>query len=164
MVSQIQGFRLSPQQSHLWKLQQESHAYHAQCAILIEGDLKRASLEEALQQVITRHEVLRTTFHRRPGIKIPIQVVGRSTPPDLPFIDLSDLAASAQEAWVEQQFKDQRGVPFDYVHGPVLQLALLAISKHRHLLLMNLPSLCADASSLKILVHEISRCYGCALV
>lgn len=164
MVSQIQGFRLSPQQSHLWKLQQESHVYQVQCATLIEGDLQRAALEEALQDVINRHEILRTTFHRRPGIKFPIQVVGSSTPPDLPFTDLSELSESAQEAWVEQRFKEQGDVPFDYANGPLVRLALLAISKHRHLLLMNLPSLCADASSLKILVHEISRCYGCALV
>jgi len=162
MVSQIQGFRLSPQQSHLWKLQQESNAYHAQCAILIEGDLKRAALEEALQKVIDRHEILRTTFHRRPGIKIPIQVVGRSTLSDLPYTDLSELSEPAQQAWIEQQFK-QKGVPFDYAQGPVLRLALLAISKHRHLLLMNSPSLCADDASLKILIHEISRCYGCVL-
>ncbi len=163
MVSQIQGFRLSPQQSHLWKLQRESHAYHAQCATLIEGNLNRAALKEALQKVINRQEILRTTFHRRPGIKIPIQVVGPGTRHDLPFTNLNDLSESRQQAWVEQQLKEQRNVPFDYANGPVLRLELVAISKHRHLLLMNLPSLCADFPSLKILVREISRCYECAL-
>jgi len=163
MVSQIQGFRLSPQQSHLWKLQQESHAYLAQCATLIEGNLNMATLEIALQKVINRHEILRTTFHRRPGIKIPIQVVGPSTRHDLPFTDLSDLSESRQQAWVEQELREQRNVTFDYANGPVLHLELVAIAKHRHLLLINLPCLCADVSSLKILVHEISRCYESAL-
>jgi amino acid adenylation domain-containing protein len=164
MVSQIQGFRLSPQQSHLWKLQQESHAYHAQCAILIEGDLKRATLEEALRNVVSRHEILRTTFHRRPGIKIPIQVIGESVPLDLHFLDLSNSSAEEQEARTEQQFHEQRSVPFDFAQGPLLRLTLLAVSGRRHLLLMTLPALCADASSLRILVNEISRCYGCALL
>jgi amino acid adenylation domain-containing protein len=164
MVSQIQGFRLSPQQSHLWKLQQESHAYHAQCAMLIEGDLKRAALEEALRSVVSRHEILRTTFHRRPGIKIPVQVIGESAQLDLHFLDLSNSSAEEQEARTEQQLQEQRSVPFDFTQGPVLRLTLLAISAGRHLLLMTLPALCADALSLKILVDEISRCYGCALL
>ncbi len=163
MATQIQGFRLSPQQSHLWKVQQESHAYHAQCVILIEGNLNRAALEEALQKVVSRHEILRTTFHRRPGTKIPIQVVGLSGPPDLPCTDLTNSRESVQQTWIQQQFKAQRRVPFDYAQGPVLRLALVAVSGHRHLLLIDLPSLCADASSLKILVQEISRCYESVL-
>src|SRR6185503_5411883 len=80
-----------------------------------------------------------------------------------PFTDLSDLSESRQQAWVEQELREQRNVTFDYANGPVLHLELVAIAKHRHLLLINLPCLCADVSSLKILVHEISRCYESAL-
>ncbi|HEY9300096.1 MAG TPA: condensation domain-containing protein, partial [Phormidium sp.] len=61
----ITGFRLSPQQKYLWSLLQESPAYRAQCSLLIEGNLNQKTLKEALQAVINRHEILRTTFHRR---------------------------------------------------------------------------------------------------
>ncbi|HYO90249.1 MAG TPA: amino acid adenylation domain-containing protein, partial [Pyrinomonadaceae bacterium] len=131
---------------------------------MIEGDLNRAALEEALRNVISRHEILRTMFHRRPGIKIPMQVIGQSTLLNLAFLDLSDSSAEEQEARIEREFDEQRSVPFDFAQGSLLRLTLLAVSGRRHLLLMTLAALCADALSLKILVQEISRCYGCALL
>ena len=77
----VEGYRLSPQQKHLWLQQPDSPAYRAQCAILLEGDLKTEALKEAVQKVVDRHEILRTTCHRLPGMKIPFQVVAGSSAP-----------------------------------------------------------------------------------
>ena len=74
----LEGFRLSPQQKHLWSLQQDSLAYRAYCAIRIEGNLNVQALKLAFNQIVNRQENLRTTFHRQPGIKIPIQVIVES--------------------------------------------------------------------------------------
>ena len=78
MQEQVHGFQLSPQQRRLWSLQHDSNAYQAQCAILLEGNLKLDILKSALQQVVNRHEILRTAFLRPRGIKISIQVIADS--------------------------------------------------------------------------------------
>ena len=61
----IAGFRLSPQQEHLWLLQQTAAPtpYRSQCAILLEGRFDEVRLKKALGDVVNRHEILRTTFH-----------------------------------------------------------------------------------------------------
>ncbi|HXV98617.1 MAG TPA: condensation domain-containing protein, partial [Anaerolineae bacterium] len=73
----IEGFRLSPQQKHLWLVQQtdQSHLYRAQCALQLEGQLKPEFLTTALAHVVNRHEILRTTFQRLTGMAIPLQVI-----------------------------------------------------------------------------------------
>jgi len=60
----IEGFQLSPQQKHLWLLQQASYNQHYRvgCAIYIEGKLKKNIWESALQHVVDRYEIFRTIF------------------------------------------------------------------------------------------------------
>ena len=79
MLSQIEGYRLSPQQQHLWLLQQGGAAYLSQCAVRLAGKLNRELLREALYRVVNRHEILRTTFQRPPGIKLPVQAIGEGS-------------------------------------------------------------------------------------
>ena len=61
-----EGYRLSPQQKHLWSLQQANHssAYIVSCAVLIEGPLLPAMLFVAMDKVVARNEILRTTFQQ----------------------------------------------------------------------------------------------------
>ena len=71
-----EGFHLSPQQKNLWSLQQaEELQYRAFSVIRIEGPLQVRVLESAVNTVVQRHEILRTTFHLAPGIKTPFQVI-----------------------------------------------------------------------------------------
>ena len=76
MIGQLQGFRVSPQQRHLWLIEQPAGtAYHVRCAVLIEGELDVDTLKQAVSTVVERHEILRTVFVRTPGVKLPLQVV-----------------------------------------------------------------------------------------
>jgi len=94
----IEGVRLSPQQKHVWSLQQadRNESYRACCAILIEGDLRREILNSALESVVARLEVLRTVFQRLPGMTAPIQVVTESEVLRPDEYDLTDLNADEQ--------------------------------------------------------------------
>src|SRR5664279_1475227 len=56
------GFWLSPQQKHVWTLQQEGRAYGTSCLVLVEGDLSVDNLGCALHQLVARHEILRTVY------------------------------------------------------------------------------------------------------
>ena len=117
MQKMIEGFQLSPQQKRLWLLQQESPAFCAQCAILIDGPLDHDRLQQALQRIISRHEILRTTFHRRPGIKIPIQVVSESILPSWREV-MSDVNCPQRDWDIEEVMRQERCLPRDFESGP----------------------------------------------
>ncbi|MBE9209291.1 amino acid adenylation domain-containing protein [Nostoc sp. LEGE 06077] len=153
MPQQIQGFQLSPQQKRLWLLQQNSSMYLAKCAILIEGDLQVAILKAAVQQVIARNEILRTSFHKTKGIKIPIQVVENNI--GLSWHESTFLAADIENIW--QEFSQQ---DIEWEQGCLFQTQLIKLSHKKHILLVQLPAMCADTASLKNLLAEISYCYS----
>ena len=157
----IEGFRLSPQQKHLWSLQQDNFAYHSQCAIRLEGQINAELLKVALQKVVDRHEILRTSFQRRPGIKFPIQVIDESSTIFWQDINLIGLSAEDKLAKIERTFEAEKHYVFN-LQAAQLRLFLLKLSANQHILLINLPSLYADSWSLKNLVQEISNAYaGC---
>ncbi len=134
--------------------------YRAQCAVLIEGSLNLQVLRAALQDVSDRYEILRTTFRCPDGMNIPLQVVNEESAPSIEEYNLSTWDPLRQEAEIEALFQEVGRVPFDLANGPVLRISLLILAAERHMLLVNAPSLCADAASLSILVREISRRYS----
>src|SRR5215210_1279646 len=79
----IQGFELSPQQRHLWRLGRELEGapLRVQAAWQLTGPLERARLAGALHGVVARYEILRTTFSQLPGLALPLQVVGSEIAP-----------------------------------------------------------------------------------
>ncbi len=158
----IEGFRLSPQQRHLWSLEQagDERQYRAQCTVLIEGSLNLQVLKAVLRDVSDRYEILRTTFRCPRGTSIPLQGVNEQSAPWIEEYNLSTCDPSRQEAEIESLFQEVGRIPFDLANGPVLRISLLTLAADRHMLLVNVPSLCADAASLRILVREISRRYS----
>src|SRR6476620_1474415 len=110
----INGFRLSPQQKYLWLLQQDSPAYRAQCAILSEGNLQANVLTEALQKVSDRHEIIRTSFQRKAGLKIPIQVISEHSSVSWNWVNLRDVTPQEQEAKLEEIFQHEKSALFNF--------------------------------------------------
>ncbi len=90
----IQGYRLSPQQQRQWVLQQHSERspYLVQVQVLIEGNVDSEVLLKALFAVISRHEILNTTFQHLPGMSLPVQVINE---PQVPVT--SDLRLESSE-------------------------------------------------------------------
>src|ERR1700748_1182441 len=153
-----EGFRLSPQQKRIWLLQQGGGDYRVQCAVLLEGPLDEAALEEAVGMVVERHSILRTTFPCLPGMKSPLQSIDADLSLLWRVADLNGRGAGEQEAEVQALFQREKTVPFDPRRGP-LNSMLVRLSASRHALLLGLPALCADDWTLGKLVGEISRCY-----
>ncbi|MHC5829754.1 MAG: condensation domain-containing protein, partial [Nostoc sp.] len=100
----INGFRLSPHQKRLWLLQEDSSAYLTQSTVLIQGNLQPEILKAALQQVVNRHEILRTNLCRLPSIKTPVMVVADRSSPFWQDIDLSDCSEPEQLSKIEELF------------------------------------------------------------
>lgn len=155
----IKGFRLSPHQKRLWLLQQDSSAYLTQCSILIEGNLQIGVLKAGINKIVNRHEILRTSFSRLPGVKFPVMVVLNSSSPLWQDIDLNDFSALEQLSKIEDIFQEMRHQNFDLEHDAILKFYLLKLSRIKYVLLVSFPAICADFSTIKNLVKEISNLY-----
>jgi len=156
------GFRLSPQQEHVWLLQGGEAAvspYRSQCAVRIEGDLDKDTLRAALREVIHGHEILRTTFRCLPGTTGPLQVIAETGGVLEQDHDFTGLTPEAQESGMEGLLGDMRRLPFDFAAGPLVRVSLVALSPRQHALLISVPALIADAAGLRIFVHELTRAY-----
>jgi len=146
----IQGYRLSPQQRRLWLLRQFDRA--AQCAVRIDGELKIETLQQAISQVVSQHEILRTTFRLLPGMSIPVQVISDDTDVAFTIHDLTQLSVDEHEIFAEiaERKIDLQQLP--HFH-------LIARSANEHVLIASLPLACADAPSLQCLVRQIAEAY-----
>src|SRR5690349_5013291 len=93
------GFRISPQQRRVWRLQEDGPAACAiLCALRIEGDLDRRALRRALAATVERHEILRTAFRRPAGLTVPLQVILEPGPVSLPEVDFEGLSPELRPA------------------------------------------------------------------
>src|SRR6476620_3222498 len=96
-------FPLSFAQQRLWFLHQldpQSSAYNTPAALRLSGQLDIPALERTLNEIIRRHEVLRTTFDALDGE--PVQLIATTQPLELPFTDLSDLPPEQRETETRQ--------------------------------------------------------------
>lgn len=157
-----EGFSLSPQQRHLWLLQQaaETQPYRTQAAIVIEGVLDRKRLDRTWRRIVERHEILHTTFHTLPAMTFPVQVLTGDSGAIEQTHDLSDLDPNNQELVIEGIAQDLKQQPFDLQRRPPLRLSLVKLSAERHLLFISASAFCADAFTLRKLATEFARFYA----
>ncbi len=159
MTSQVQGFELSPQQRRLWTLSQAGGAAYAQCALLLEGSVNAERLRTAVQEAVDRHEILRTTFHHIPGIKIPVQAVADLGTAAWRSADLSGVSSERVAEEIELLLGEEAG-RHDLENGPVLRCILAALPAGTAALLLSLPAVCADGWSLRNLASEVLHLYA----
>ncbi|MEH2178693.1 amino acid adenylation domain-containing protein [Nostoc sp.] len=158
----IEGYRLSPQQMHLWSLQQfePTVPYRAQFAFVIEGNLNQNMLEVALQKVVNRHEILRTNFCCLPGMTIPLQAIADSSMPSVNYHDFSKLDVQEQNSKIQVFFEEVLKLPLNFQQGSLLHISLITLAENKYILLISLPTLCADEATIINLMREISYLYG----
>ena len=161
----MEGYRLSPQQRRVWLLQQsdQGQSYRLQCAILIKGNLNRETFEAALESVVDRHEILRSTFYCPPGVKIPFQLIRETNTSFVSHYDLSGLEQEEQEAEIEVLFQRGNDIPFLFEKGPLFHIALAHLASQKQIVFITLPALCADVITIKNLINEIGRSYTASL-
>ncbi|HZD31042.1 MAG TPA: AMP-binding protein, partial [Candidatus Angelobacter sp.] len=156
----VAGFRLSTQQERTWSQNVTGVGpYWAECELDIAGPLDTAKLQRVIHEVVARHEILRTAFHRQTGVKIPFQVVLEST--DFAW-NAADLTGQDDALQTEKlaALVAERDAAIDLEKGPVLHVALARVSSNQHRLALSLPALCADMRTMQNLVSEILRGYA----
>ncbi|HEY0510454.1 MAG TPA: amino acid adenylation domain-containing protein [Thermoanaerobaculia bacterium] len=152
---------LSYAQQRLWFLDQlspGSSAYSIPAAVQLDLDLDPATLKRSLDEVVRRHEILRTTFVSVVGQ--PQQVIAETAEVDLPLRDLSGLAEEECEAEARRLALDESLRPFDLSRGPLLRVTLLRLGEGRHRLLLTLHHIISDGWSIGVLMGEVEALYA----
>jgi amino acid adenylation domain-containing protein len=151
---------LSFAQQRLWfvdRLEPESAAYNTPSALRLLGRLDRGVLARSLDEVVRRHETLRTSFPLVDGE--PVQAVAPAAPRALPLVDLAGLPAEAREREARRLVHDEARRPFDLAHGPLLRVTLLRLGAAEHMALFTVHHVISDAWSTRVLVSELSALY-----
>jgi amino acid adenylation domain-containing protein len=150
---------LSFAQQRLWlldRLDPGSPVYNVPAVVRLSGGLDRDALRRALEEIVRRHDALRTTIEVRGGE--PVQVVGPAGPVPLP---LDDLAAAGETGarLAEVELAEARR-PFDLARGPLFRARLVRAAEREHVLLLTLHHVATDGWSLEVLFHELAALYG----
>ncbi|NET61201.1 MAG: AMP-binding protein, partial [Symploca sp. SIO2E6] len=152
---------LSFAQERLWflnKLYPNHCSYNVPIALNLSGLLNSAALEQSLNQIVQRHETLRTTFSEINGK--PVQIVAPVTNLTLPVVDLEDSESTQEQSEkVKQLVKQEAMALFDLAQGLVLRVTLLRLDSERHVLLITMHHIICDHWSLGVLVRELSSIY-----
>ena len=157
-MTSSEAFRLSPQQRRAWLLQPDGVADLARAAVSLTGELDPDRLRTAVERVVERHEILRTRFSRRPGFRVPFQVVDPHA--GFSWDDAPAPEAGAPGPDLDAFLRGRRPPVVDLERGSSLAVELVRWSAGDHLLLFTLPALCADSAALDHLVAEVAEAYG----
>jgi len=154
------SFPLSFAQQRLWfidQLQPGNTAYIIFQAMRVIGWLNVAALERSLNEIVRRHEALRTTFTAEDGQ--PIQIIAPALTLTLPIVDLQNLPPYKREAEVLRLANEEVQCPFNLAKGPLLRVTLLRLSEVENTLLLTIHHIVSDGWSIGVLICEIAALY-----
>jgi amino acid adenylation domain-containing protein len=151
---------LSFAQERLWFLDQlepGSAAYNIPAALRLAGQLDVEILRRSFNEVVRRHESLRTSF-ASDGER-PVQIVAPELELSVPVIDLGELPEELREAEAVRLATEEARRPFDLGRAPLLRARLLRLDAQEHVLLLTLHHIVGDAWSMDVLVREVAALY-----
>ncbi|RKG56777.1 amino acid adenylation domain-containing protein [Corallococcus sp. AB011P] len=156
LVPQLRG-ELVPQsfsQQRLWfvsQLDTSAHAYNLPLVTRLRGRMDTHALEDALNALIRRHEVLRTTFDEVDGQ--PVQRIGPAWKLALKQVDVEPRIP------LQRQVEAEAHVPFDLRRGPLVRATLLRIADEDQILILNFHHSVFDGWSIALLQRELDALY-----
>jgi len=153
----VERFQTSPQQARVCAAEPRATA-RTQAVLAIEGELDAARVANALRAVVSRHESLRTTFAREPGMTLPLQAVNPQLQPHFEMLDLAGEGAGGERLGerLQEILQTELGVELDVERGPLVRAILAVTGAREHRLILTVSALCADPTSVALLLRELS--------
>ncbi|HWM94191.1 MAG TPA: amino acid adenylation domain-containing protein [Thermoanaerobaculia bacterium] len=156
---------LSFPQERVWFLDQLTPggniAYNFQVTLYFHGPLQVGILEQALTELVRRHEILRTSFPAVDGR--PVQVIHSPQPVRLPLVDLREVPEEEREDVAEGIVAETLAVPFDVSRLPLIRWRLLRLDDDLHILVQVEHHFIHDGWSYAVLLREVKALYSAFL-
>ncbi|MDY6993520.1 MAG: amino acid adenylation domain-containing protein, partial [Pseudomonadota bacterium] len=163
-IARSEDLPLSFGQQRLWFLDQllpDNCFYHIATGLELQGAVALEVLERSVNELIRRHETLRTVFiAQADAVEQRIQAPFALS---IPLIDLTTLALTEQKLQVQQLAAQEAQKPFQLEHGPLLRLTLLKCAPTNYILLLTIHHIIADGWSIKLFFQELFTCYQALL-
>jgi amino acid adenylation domain-containing protein len=151
---------LSFAQQRLWfidRLNPGSAVYNIPGAVRLKGGLNLDVLERVINEVVRRHEPLRTRFEVEEGELV--QMIGAWEPRRLDVVDLSGLSQEERNEEVGRRAREEAGTGFDLSRGPLLRVKVLKLEEEDYLVLYTMHHIVSDGWSMGILIREVGTLY-----
>jgi amino acid adenylation domain-containing protein len=152
---------LSYAQTRLWFLDQlepNSAFYNIPVALRLQGHLNQSALTQSLEEIIQRHEALRTNFITVNGQ--PNQVIQTVTNWAVSVIDLQHLSPKEQEIAAKKLVKEQAFKTFDLGKEALVRATLILLNNNEYWLLLCLHHVISDGWSMGVLIEELTALYN----
>ena len=153
-VSRDESLPLSYSQQRLWflyQLEPSTSAYNIPTAVRLRGALDSAALARTINEVVRRHEILRT--HYGTIDNKPVQFVGLPGDIELKLSDFSELPESERESRMLRLAAEEARMPFDLTRGPLLRACLVRLGPEEHVLVLTVHHIVSDGWSQGVLVR-----------
>ncbi|HVG91801.1 MAG TPA: amino acid adenylation domain-containing protein, partial [Alphaproteobacteria bacterium] len=155
---------LSFSQQRLWflcQLDSGNQAYSLPAVLRLRGDLQVDTLSRALDEIVRRHEVLRTGFHEIDGE--PVQVISPNSNVGVEQIDLSGLPMDQLEDRMRELVAIQVRLPFDLASGQLFRSSLYKMESDEYILCLLMHHIASDAWSVSVFLRELIVLYDAFL-
>jgi amino acid adenylation domain-containing protein len=152
--------RASFAQQRLWFLDQldpGNASYNVPAAVHLSGNLDVAALERALNEVVRRHESLRTTFEAVGGV--PYQIIAPSLTVSLAIEDISNHQEPDREGEALRRLRAEAATPFELARGPMVRAKLLRLGEGEHVAIVTMHHVVSDLWSIGVLIREVAALY-----
>ena len=159
-ANQFNSFPLSYSQQRLWFLHQmdpDSAFYNIPAVVHLAGHLDVRALRRAIDEIVRRHEVLRTSFLTLNGQ--PVQAILPPHTLNISTTDLTALPQTERAAEAQRLAGSEAQRPFDLSLGPLLRVCLLRLAPAEHVVMLTMHHIISDGWSMNLLVQEISTLY-----
>jgi amino acid adenylation domain-containing protein len=152
---------LSFAQQRLWFLDQlapDNPFYNIFSPLPVHAALNAGVLRLALNEIVRRHEALRTTFPAVEGK--PVQVIAPTLELEMPVIDLTRHSTGARQAEAHRLATEEARKPFDLAKGPLIRAQLIQLQAQEYLLLLSMHHIVSDGWSMGVLSQELGALYA----